>query len=274
MRSNLERLEEVTEALAQADALLVGAGAGMGVDAGLPDYRGTLGVWTSRPDWEELASGRWFTERPRHAWGAFGAQFALFARALPHAGYAALRSIAARMRRGVFVYSSNVDGHFERAGFHPEAILECHGSMHYLQCSWMCSRQVWRAPRLTFQVEDGVAHGTLPRCPRCDRIARPNVLLFGDNLWTCSRHAEQMKRYVAWREGLQGARLVVLELGAGTVIPSVREQCEHVAHERDGVLVRVNPFEAECDEGISLPMGACAALTQLDRMLLRAAGGV
>jgi len=32
-----------------ADAILVGAGAGMGVDSGLPDFRGTEGFWKAYP---------------------------------------------------------------------------------------------------------------------------------------------------------------------------------------------------------------------------------
>ena len=45
------------EALARADALLVTAGAGIGVDSGLPDFRGTDGFWRAYPALRLAATG-------------------------------------------------------------------------------------------------------------------------------------------------------------------------------------------------------------------------
>lgn len=269
METNLDKLEAAALAIASADALLIGAGAGLGVDSGLPDYRGTLGYWTQNPEWEEMASGQWFIQKPAQAWEVMREKTEWFARALPHAGYDALRSMAGRMSRGAHVYTSNVDAHFTRAGFHPDSVLECHGSMFFLQCASMCSREVWEVED-TNQLTDPSL--PIPTCPHCEGIARPNVLLFGDNLWTCSRHVEQMKYYLAWRDALAGAKVVVIEIGAGSTIASVREQCELVTERFDATLIRINPFEAECPEGIGIPLGACAALTQLDRMVARRTG--
>ena len=33
-----------------------------------------------------------------------------------------------------FVFTSNVDGHFQKAGFDKEKVLECHGSINHYQC--------------------------------------------------------------------------------------------------------------------------------------------
>ena len=50
MTSELERnLATAAEAVRCADALLIGAGAGMGVDSGLPDFRGPEGFWKAYP---------------------------------------------------------------------------------------------------------------------------------------------------------------------------------------------------------------------------------
>ena len=62
-------LDRAALAIATADALLIGAGAGMGVDSGLPDFRGKEGFWRAYPpyqrlglDFVALANPRWFTE--------------------------------------------------------------------------------------------------------------------------------------------------------------------------------------------------------------------
>src|SRR6187402_2067468 len=69
-------LAAAAEAIRQADALLIGAGAGMGVDSGLPDFRGPEGFWKAYPPYralglrfEELASPHWFERDPPLAWG-------------------------------------------------------------------------------------------------------------------------------------------------------------------------------------------------------------
>eukprot|EP00435_Cladocopium_sp_Y103_P012034 s1272_g3.t1 len=70
-------LAQAAEWLAGADALLIGSGAGMGVDAGLGTFRGgKKGVWDGLEAvglaYEEICEPRWFDEvtgEPRLAWG-------------------------------------------------------------------------------------------------------------------------------------------------------------------------------------------------------------
>jgi len=44
-----ELLRQAAQQVAHAEALLIGAGAGMGVDSGLPDFRGNQGFWKAYP---------------------------------------------------------------------------------------------------------------------------------------------------------------------------------------------------------------------------------
>ena len=67
-----EQIKRAAAALREADALLVCAGAGMGVDSGLPDFRGTEGFWRAYPviaklglSFEEMANPAWFQTDPR-----------------------------------------------------------------------------------------------------------------------------------------------------------------------------------------------------------------
>lgn len=68
-------IRRAAELVAKADALLITVSAGMGVDSGLPDFRGTQGFWRAYPalgklglSFEEMAQPRWFEERPEMAW--------------------------------------------------------------------------------------------------------------------------------------------------------------------------------------------------------------
>src|SRR5262249_48989705 len=121
---NDQTLDRAAQAIAEAGALLIGAGAGMGVDSGLPDFRGTHRFWCAHPRYERLgldfvslANPRWFDEDPTLAWGFYGHRMEMYRQTSPHAGFEILRRWTAELRQGSFVFTSNVDGQFQRAGF-------------------------------------------------------------------------------------------------------------------------------------------------------------
>lgn len=138
-------LRRAAEAISKSEAMLIGAGAGMGVDSGLPDFRGSDGFWRGYPRYQELrldfkalANPRWFRDDPSVAWGFYGHRLELYRQTKPHDGFAALRKWGERMPFGTFVYTSNVDGQFQRAGFDPDRIIEVHGAIDRLQCLVDC----------------------------------------------------------------------------------------------------------------------------------------
>src|SRR6476619_685195 len=130
-----DALDQAAHLIEQADALVIAAAAGMGVDSGLPDFRGNQGFWNAYPalgrramDFATIASPRTFETDPRLAWGFYGHRLALYRETVPHAGFGILRRWGERMPRGLAVFTSNVDGQFQRAGFDAVPIHECHGS--------------------------------------------------------------------------------------------------------------------------------------------------
>jgi NAD-dependent SIR2 family protein deacetylase len=261
-------------ALDVASALLVTAGAGMGVDSGLPDFRGPEGFWGAYPAYRhlglsfvDLASPRWFHEDPQLAWGFYGHRLELYRRTIPHEGFAVLRRWVDGMPHGGFVFTSNVDGHFQRAGF--DDIVECHGSLAALQCLEECGQPLFASAGVAVDVDPLTfrARGALPCCPRCGALARPNVLMFGDAGWDPSRTTKQEARFERWlRMALTDpAALVVVECGAGTAVPTVRSLGEQIAR-RGARLVRINVREPEVPPGqVAIPGGARDTLHALDR---------
>lgn len=265
-------LAHAADWLAQADGLLVTAGAGIGVDSGLPDFRGTQGFWRAYPAlaqariaFEDIASPAAFRADPALAWGFYGHRLALYRRIVPHAGFAILKKWLSRMADGGFVFTSNVDGQFQKAGFDPGRICEVHGSIHHLQCAAPCSDAIWPADGFLPDVDEAACRlrGEPPRCPCCGGLARPNILMFGDDAWLGRRSEAQQFRLDAWRQRVE--RLLVVELGAGLAVPTVRWYGESL-----GVpLLRINPDRPECDltRAVGLPLGALEALTAIDALL-------
>lgn len=268
-----DALQQAVDWIAQADALLVTAGAGMGIDSGLPDFRGPGGFWRAYPalqerrmGFENIATQAAFAATPRVAWGFYGHRLQLYRNTVPHRGFGILRAFADRMPGGAFVYTSNVDGQFQKAGFDVTRITECHGSIHYLQCQSACTSRIWSATALIVDVdsETGLWRGDLPACQECGGLARPNILLFEDWAWQQARTDMQQHRIATWL--VNAGRVVIIELGAGTAIPSVRRFGER----QKGPLIRINPGAPAISRAnaIGVAAGALETLTALHQALI------
>lgn len=70
------------------------------------------------------------------------------------------------MSHAAFVFTSNADGHFQKAGFTEERIAECHGSIYRLQCIEECSQDLWPADDV-LQVLDEHSFRLVSAIPRC-----------------------------------------------------------------------------------------------------------
>src|SRR5512135_1787555 len=110
MTTDLARAREM---ISTASAFVFAAGAGMGVDSGLPDFRGNEGFWRAYPPFAKLGLGfqalanpRWFEEDPHLAWGFYGHRLNLYRATRPHDGFARLRAWGAARPHGAFVFTS------------------------------------------------------------------------------------------------------------------------------------------------------------------------
>lgn len=260
-------------AVSGARALVLTAGAGMGVDSGLPDFRGNEGFWRAYPPFAklglsfvDLANPRWFRRDPELAWGFYGHRLNLYRATVPHEGFAVLARWAARAPAGAFVFTSNVDGQFERAGFAAERVYQCHGSIHRLQCQDGCGQPLFDPPAEGVAVDEATmrARRPLPACPRCGEIARPAILMFGDGGWESAPFDAEERRLDVWLRSIPLSEVCVVECGAGRAVPTVRHFGERLAA-GGATLVRVNVREPEGPAGtISIARGAKDALLAID----------
>jgi NAD-dependent SIR2 family protein deacetylase len=217
-----------------------------------------------------MAQPRWFRDDPELAWGFYGHRLNLYRAATPHAGFDILRNWSQGRTHPAFVYTSNVDGAFQRAGFGEDAICEVHGTIHFFQCTRPCRNDLWPALATTIDLDPETmrARGELPKCAWCGALARPNILLFHDGTWVLDRSYAQEGNLGKWLAEVAGSRLVVLEFGAGLAIPTVRMLSEQVGAIRNATLLRVNPRESQGPAGaLGYPMGALAFLRGVDALL-------
>lgn len=271
-----EQYRRAAAAIREASALVITAGAGMGVDSGLPDFRGDRGFWNAYPMYERLglsfvqaANPQHFERDPAFGWGFYGHRTNLYRQTVPHEGFAIISRWIAELGLDHFVVTSNVDGQFQKAGFNPDKVLEVHGSIHHLQCLSPCSDTIWDN-REEIPVDTATMRAVhTPRCPRCGGVARPNILMFGDFSWLPDRTRHQEREFDEFLTDHRGGRIVVLELGAGTAIPTIRFLGERISG-NGGLLVRINPREAQTPPGqVSLATGALEGLSGINKIIFR-----
>ncbi|MFA9218040.1 MAG: NAD-dependent deacetylase [Sphingomonadaceae bacterium] len=272
---DISLLEHAADLLDQADALVICAGAGMGVDSGLPDFRGNQGFWQAYPalgrarmEFSSVASPYTFRIDPTLAWGFYGHRLQLYRGITPHPGFALLKQWGEQMAHGCRVFTSNVDGQFQAAGFDPQHIYECHGSIHHLQCMEPCSPEIWSADGFVPEVDAEACRllNAAPTCPRCGGLARPNILMFSDWEWNELRAKVQESHLMTWLH--QARRPLVIEVGAGTAIPSVRHFGQRVIRQHGGRMVRINPKESQVASAsdVGLPLTALEGLLAIDAL--------
>ncbi len=260
-------IEKTVELIEGADGIMICAGAGMGVDSGLPDFRGNEGFWKAYPPYKdlgleftEMANPTWFKSKPEFAWGFYGHRLNLYRKTIPHKGFEILFELTKKKKNNYFIFTSNVDGQFQKAGFSDDNIVECHGSIHHLQCIDGCGG-IWEVGKYDIIVEKEtmLAKNDLPHCPKCGSIARPNILMFGDWDWVSMRTDTQYNKMDKWF--LQKQKLVIIELGAGTAVPTVRYMSESIIKKYNASLIRINIREPNVPYGqIGISLGALEAL--------------
>ena len=270
-----ETFRKAAEAISAAQALVITAGAGMGVDSGLPDFRGNQGFWKAYPPYERLglsfveaANPIHFQRDPLFGWGFYGHRLNLYRQTVPHAGFALLREWTDRFRLNHFVVTSNVDGQFQKAGFAEEQIQEVHGSIHHLQCLTPCGMNIWPNREEIIVDTATMRSRSIPKCKHCGVVARPNILMFGDFSWISMRTDSQEERLQEFLNRNEGRRLVIVECGAGTAIPTIRYLGERLGGRRDAALIRINPREPHVPAPHhSLPCSALDGLRGIDAAL-------
>lgn len=264
----ISNIEEAAKKIKDADAVLITAGSGMSADSGLATFRGANGLYESDEiDVEELINPIWFRNDPESAWKYYWDRIKEYSSVQPHQGYSYLLELVKNKPNGYFVFTSNVDGFFQKSGFSKSHIYECHGSIYKYQCSVPCCKEIWdlKDAYTATELEALASEHAALDCPNCGAIARPNVLMFNDNTWISRGYWDQQENYRKWQLGLRGRNIVKLEVGAGTEVSTVRDESEIFP----GVLIRINPDPGDIPYGcLALKATGLKALEQLTEAMV------
>jgi NAD-dependent deacetylase len=173
----MTRRDEVSclrELLAASMQVVAFTGAGISTESGIPDYRGTGGLWTRM----QPIQFQDFLGDPAvrlEAWRRKAADRSM-ERARPNAGHLALVEL---FRRGKLrcVITQNVDGLHEASGLPPEAVIELHRNATYAHCL-SCGKRY----ELEALLAEVLATDVAPACDACEGIVKTATISFGQTM--------------------------------------------------------------------------------------------
>lgn len=280
-------LKDAQKAIAECDALLIIAGAGMSVDSGIFTYRGTNGIWNKSIKigyesyrYDEISSLKMWKEFPFLAWGFKANFYSMMRSCEPHEGYYKLLDyLKNKKNNNYFICTSNIDNYFERAGFDKDKIYEVHGTMKLLQCmDKKCSIRngviEMTEKHMPIIDKDTLISSNLPKCPNCNNILRPNVSMFGDFDFYGKPYEFSKRKMENWiyENEKKNSKLIILEIGCGINPHSLRMNNGKMLSgewklpkiNKPIKFIRLNPDDEEKEENcIHVKMGCKQGIKQL-----------
>jgi NAD-dependent deacetylase len=157
-------LSRLAELLRDRQPCVVLTGAGISTESGIPDFRSPTGIW-AHYDPMEYATIQAFRRDPVKVWEFYALRLGVLSDAEPNAGHLALAELE-HLGLVQAIVTQNIDGLHQRAG--SQNVIEVHGSIRTASCP-ECGE---RLP----------LDRSMPRCPDCGAIMKPDVVMFGELL--------------------------------------------------------------------------------------------
>ncbi|WP_375753156.1 NAD-dependent deacetylase [Vibrio sp. HN007] len=245
-----QRLKQLSSAINEADAILIGAGAGFSAAAGLTysgaRFENNFSEHIKRYGISDMYSAGFYPfETPEEKW-AYWAKHIYVNRYQPGATklYRILESLV--NKKNYFVITTNVDHQFQNAGFEEERIFATQGDYGLLQCAKPCHNKLYDNEKivstmLAQQSDLKVPKALIPKCPVCggplDTHLRKDRTFVENDQW--HQAAENYQQFVG---SVLNKKLLLLEFGVGYNTPSIiKYPFEQItAQALDATLVRFN----------------------------------
>lgn len=164
---------DIKRIIDEAENIVFFGGAGVSTDSGIPDFRGSDGLYTDTEDMEEapetILSHNYLLRKPESFYSYYKAHM-IYPYAEPNDAHYSLAKLE-RSGKLVAVITQNIDGLHQSAG--SQNVIELHGSVYRNYCV-RCGENYSLS-----HILDGEQ---VPRCRKCNGMIRPDVVLYGEGL--------------------------------------------------------------------------------------------
>ncbi len=241
-----DETKRLRDALGQADAVVIGAGAGLSVSAGFT-YEGKrfwqyFADFAEKYDFHNMYTGGFYPYETLEEHWAYWSRYVYINRYMdaPKQVYQELYDLI--RDKDYFVLTPNVDHCFQKAGFDKHRLFYTQGDYGLFQCSGPCHQETYENEEMIRQMVEAqgyviAADGTLtlpqgrapkgkipselvPHCPKCGRPMSMNLraddTFVEDEGWhrAAERYSDFLRRH-------QNMKVLFLEVGVGYNTPGI-----------------------------------------------------
>ena len=257
----LEQINNLAKEIANADAILIGAGAGMSTASGFAydgerfekyfyDFHQKYGI-------KDMYSGGFYPYDTLEEYWAWWSRHIFVNRYDTPTGkpYADLLEIV--RDKDYFVLTTNVDHQFQMAGFDKKRLFYTQGDYGLFQCSKACHDKTYDNENIVRQMlaeqkNLKIPSGLIPKCPVCGAPMTMNLrcdnTFVQDKGWyaAASRYNDFIRRH-------RGMHILFLELGVGGNTPVIIKYpfWQMTAENSKAVYACINMNEAICPDNIA-----------------------
>ena len=221
--------DRLKSALDNAEAVVIGAGAGLSTSAGFiysgKRFQDNFGDFEAKYGFHDMYSGGFYPYPTKEEFWAFWSRNIFVNRYTqpPKPVYEDLYELV--KDKNYFVITTNVDHCFQKAGFDKQRLFYTQGDYGLFQCSQPCHDETYDNEELVLrmlkeQKDMKIPTSLIPRCPKCGELMTTN-LRCDDKFVEDSGWHTACERYENFIKGNRDKRILYLELGVGGKTPAI-----------------------------------------------------
>ena len=227
--SDIEKIRKLGKALEEAEAVIIGAGAGLSASAGFvytgERFQAYFSDFEEKYGFHDMYSGGFYPYKTLEEYWAYWSRYIYLNRYMdpPKPVYEDLLELI--KDKDYFVLTTNVDHCFQKAGFEKERLFYTQGDYGLFQCSEPCCQETWDNEEIIGEMIRRQDHMTIPRdlvphCPHCGKPLTMN-LRADDTFVQDEGWYQASRRYSRFLTAHQDGKILFLELGVGYNTPVI-----------------------------------------------------
>ena len=227
--SDIEKIRKLGKALEEAEAVIIGAGAGLSASAGFvytgERFQAYFSDFEEKYGFHDMYSGGFYPYKTLEEYWAYWSRYIYLNRYMdpPRSVYEELLELV--KDKDYFVLTTNVDHCFQKAGFEKERLFYTQGDYGLFQCSEPCCQETWDneeiiGEMIRRQEHMKISSDLVPYCSHCGKPLTMN-LRADDTFVQDEGWYQASQRYSRFLNEHQNKKILFLELGVGYNTPGI-----------------------------------------------------
>ena len=260
MENDIKKIEQLKNAIKEAETVLIGAGAGLSTSAGMlysgEEFQKNFGDFIKKYNFKDLYTASFFDFKDKQEYWAYWSRLIHYERYTmpPKPVYQNLYKVV--KDKNYFVITTNVDHFFQRTGFDKKRLFYTQGDYGLLQCKKPCHKKNYDNEELIEkmfkeQKDMKIPKELIPKCPVCKGEMYPN-LRGGDYFVEDEGWHQAAKRYEEFLYKYKDGKIIFIDLGTGMNTPTIIKFpfMKMTYNNKNATYVSINLGEAFCFEEI------------------------